>query len=47
MYLQIFLPKVVVMYILGALAIAFYALKFPECIFPGWFGQIDSSMVYI
>lgn len=32
---QMFIPKVVVMYMLGMLAFAFYIAKFPERFFPG------------
>jgi len=32
---QLFLPKVAVMYLLGVLALGFYALKIPERYFPG------------
>ena len=34
-FFQLFLPKVVVMYLLGILALGFYALKIPERYFPG------------
>ena len=40
---QVFFPKVVTMYILGGSAIAFYAFKFPECIFPGRLNYIGAS----
>ncbi len=33
--LQLFLPKVTVMYILGVFAFTFYLTKFPERFFPG------------
>jgi hypothetical protein len=31
------------MYVLGGLAIAFYAFKFPECLFPG--SSITSKLI--
>ncbi|XP_071953926.1 progestin and adipoQ receptor family member 3-like [Antedon mediterranea] len=40
---QTFVPKIVVMYILGVLALFFYATKFPERCFPGTMDYIGSS----
>ncbi|EDO36328.1 predicted protein [Nematostella vectensis] len=40
---QIFIPKVIVMYVLGVLALVFYALKVPERYFPGKMNFIGSS----
>lgn len=40
---QLFVPKVTSMYILGMLAFAFYISKFPERMFPGLFDYIGSS----
>ncbi|KAK3590940.1 hypothetical protein CHS0354_034511 [Potamilus streckersoni] len=40
---QMFVPKVVTMYLLGALAFAFYISKFPERFFPGRFNYVGSS----
>ncbi|KAH3862539.1 progestin and adipoQ receptor family member 3-like isoform X2 [Dreissena polymorpha] len=40
---RMFIPKVVVMYMLGMLAFAFYISKFPERFFPGTFNFLGSS----
>ncbi|KAK3752119.1 hypothetical protein QZH41_011384 [Actinostola sp. cb2023] len=40
---RLFIPKVAGMYILGILALLFYALKFPERYFPGKLNYIGSS----
>ncbi|XP_041362846.1 progestin and adipoQ receptor family member 3-like isoform X2 [Gigantopelta aegis] len=40
---QIFVPKVTTMYLLGMLAFAFYITKFPERMFPGTFDFLGSS----
>ncbi|XP_033100074.1 progestin and adipoQ receptor family member 3-like [Anneissia japonica] len=40
---QIFGPKVIIMYILGVLALFFYATKFPERCFPGRVDYVGSS----
>ncbi|KAI8794124.1 progestin and adipoQ receptor family member 3-like [Biomphalaria glabrata] len=40
---QMFIPKVTMMYMLGSLAFSFYITKFPERIFPGKFDFIGSS----
>ncbi|XP_020602180.1 progestin and adipoQ receptor family member 3-like [Orbicella faveolata] len=40
---RLFIPKVAVMYLLGVLALGFYALKIPERYFPGKLNYIGSS----
>lgn len=40
---RLFIPKVVVMYLLGILALGFYALKIPERYFPGKVNYVGSS----
>ncbi|KAK6187639.1 hypothetical protein SNE40_005619 [Patella caerulea] len=40
---QIFIPKVAVLYILGMIALAFYLSRFPERLRPGMFDMIGSS----
>lgn len=40
---RLFLPKVVVMYLLGVLALGFYAFKIPERYFPGKVNFVGSS----
>ncbi|KAK7113193.1 progestin and adipoQ receptor family member 3-like isoform X1 [Littorina saxatilis] len=40
---QMFIPKVTAMYMLGLLAFIFYISKFPERMFPGLFDYIGSS----
>lgn len=40
---RLFVPKVVVMYLLGILALGFYALKIPERYFPGKLNYVGSS----
>ncbi|CAL1531561.1 unnamed protein product [Lymnaea stagnalis] len=40
---QMFIPKVTMMYMLGSLAFSFYITKFPERILPGKFDYIGSS----
>ncbi|WAQ96137.1 PAQR3-like protein [Mya arenaria] len=40
---QMFIPKVVVMYMLGMLAFTFYITKFPERVFPGTFNFLGHS----
>jgi len=38
--LQMFAPKIVVMYVLSVLAVFFYLSKFPECWYPGWLASL-------
>ncbi|XP_064595115.1 progestin and adipoQ receptor family member 3-like [Liolophura sinensis] len=40
---QLFVPKVIVVYLLGMLAFFFYISKFPERLFPGMFDYVGSS----
>lgn len=40
---QLFIPRVIVMYALGMMAFAFYITKFPERFIPGFFNYIGSS----
>ncbi|KAL8586817.1 hypothetical protein ACOMHN_052693 [Nucella lapillus] len=40
---QIFVPKITAMYLIGMLAFSFYISKFPERMFPGVFDYIGSS----
>jgi len=35
-FLQLFAPKILVVYFLSLSALFFYMSKFPECWFPGW-----------
>ncbi|ESO94939.1 hypothetical protein LOTGIDRAFT_144778 [Lottia gigantea] len=40
---QLFIPKIIVLYLLGMVALTFYLSKFPERYYPGTFDMIGSS----